>query len=106
MGELRQLLDFTSSIAAEFLESLPQRPVLPALDVDELRRALGGPLPEETTSPIEVIAELARAADPGIAGMPSGRWISIVLGGSLPAALSAAWCPTARDQCARLFAPP
>ena len=48
MGELRQLLDFTSSIAAEFLESLPQRPVLPALDVDELRRALGGPLPEET----------------------------------------------------------
>ncbi|TMK33327.1 MAG: aspartate aminotransferase family protein [Actinobacteria bacterium] len=105
MGELRQLLDFTSSIAAEFLESLPQRPVLPALDVDELRRALGGPLPEETTSPIEVIAELARAADPGIAGMPSGRWFGFVLGGSLPAALAADWLTSAWDQNAGLFAP-
>jgi glutamate/tyrosine decarboxylase-like PLP-dependent enzyme len=105
MGELRELLDFTSSIAAEFLESLPQRPVLPALDVDELRRALGGPLPEETTSPIEVIAELARAADPGIAGMPSGRWFGFVLGGSLPAALAADWLTSAWDQNAGLFAP-
>jgi len=105
MGELRQLLDFTSSIAAEFLESLPQRPVLPALDVDELRRALGGPLPEETTSPIEVIAELARAADPGIAGMPSGRWFGFVLGGSIPVALAADWLTSAWDQNAGLFAP-
>ncbi|MFY9581122.1 MAG: aminotransferase class V-fold PLP-dependent enzyme [Gaiellaceae bacterium] len=105
MGELRELLDFTSSTAAEFLESLPQRPVLPAVDVDELRRALGGPLPEESTSPIEVIAELARAADPGIAGMPSGRWFGFVLGGSIPVALAADWLTSAWDQNAGLFAP-
>ena len=105
MSELRELLALTSRLAGDFVESLEERPVLPHLDVHELRRALGGPLPDGPTEPRDVIAELARAAEPGIAGMPSGRWFGFVIGGSLPAALAADWLTSAWDQNAGLFAP-
>jgi len=103
MSELREVLALTSSLAGEFLESLEERPVLLDVDVEALRKALGGSLPDGPTAPSEVVAELARAADPGIAGTPSGRWFGFVVGGSLPAALAADWLTSAWDQNAGLF---
>jgi glutamate/tyrosine decarboxylase-like PLP-dependent enzyme len=103
--DLRELLALTSSSAAEFLESLDQRPVLPAVDADALRRTLGGPLPEGPTAARDVIRELTRTAEPGIAAMASGRWFGFVIGGSLPAALAADWLTSAWDQNAGLFGP-
>ncbi len=46
MGELRELLSLTSGLAGDFLDSLDERHVLPPVDTEELRRALGGPLPD------------------------------------------------------------
>ena len=105
MSDLRELLALTSRLAADYLESLEHRPVLPAVDTERLRAALAGPLPDRPTPARDVIAHLARAADPGIAGMPSGRWFGFVLGGSVPAALVADWLTSAWDQNAGLFAP-
>lgn len=46
---------------AGFLESIPRRPVIPPVTPQGLRRALGqGSLPEEGTSPAELIDETAR----------------------------------------------
>ncbi|HZR79525.1 MAG TPA: pyridoxal-dependent decarboxylase [Candidatus Binatia bacterium] len=105
MGDLRDLLAVTGELAGDFLESLDERPVLPEVDVDGLRRALSGRLPDGPSDPRDVITELARNAEPGIAGMPAGRYFGFVIGGAVPAALAADWLTSAWDQNAGLFAP-
>ena len=105
MSDTRELLELTADLAASFLESLDERRVLPPVDVDALRGALALELPAGPCDPRDVIAALAADADPGIAGMPSGRWFGFVLGGSLPAALAADWLTSAWDQNAGLFGP-
>jgi glutamate/tyrosine decarboxylase-like PLP-dependent enzyme len=104
VSETHDLLGRTSELAAQFLDSLDERPVLADIDVDALRAALERPLQEEPLDARAVIEELAAEADPGIAGSPSGRWYAFVIGGSLPAALAADWLTSTWDQNAGLFA--
>src|SRR5918999_4963640 len=101
---LRSLLDDAATRAAEFLEGLPERTVAPTATAEELRQELGGPLPDGPREPRLVVAELARAADPGIMATPGGRFFGFVIGGSLPAALAADWLTSAWDQNAGLYA--
>ncbi|MDQ3121657.1 MAG: aminotransferase class V-fold PLP-dependent enzyme, partial [Actinomycetota bacterium] len=98
----RQLLRRTAEIAADFLESLDERSVWPPASVDELRHALGGPLPDEPVDPLVVVEELATNADPGVIAIPGGRYFGFVIGGSLPAALAADWLTSTWDQNAGL----
>ena len=102
MSEERELLRRTAEIAADFVESLDRRPVWPPASVEELRQSLGGPLPEGPSDPVRVIEALSEAADPGVVGIPSGRYFGFVIGGALPAALAADWLTTAWDQNAGL----
>jgi glutamate/tyrosine decarboxylase-like PLP-dependent enzyme len=103
MSDIRALLGRTAELASDFLESLDDRPVFPQTSVDELRKALGGPLPEEPTAPEDVVESLVAAADQGIVAMPSGRYFGFVIGGGLPAALAADWLTSAWDQNAGLY---
>jgi hypothetical protein len=48
---VRALLSRTAELAADFLDSLDDRPVFPRVTVDELRATLGGPLPDAPTDP-------------------------------------------------------
>jgi glutamate/tyrosine decarboxylase-like PLP-dependent enzyme len=102
--ESRDLLRRTAEIAADYLETLDERPVFPRTSPDELREALGGPLPEEPLDPAEVVGELAAAAEQGVVAIGSGRYFGFVIGGALPAALAADWLTTAWDQNAGLYA--
>jgi glutamate/tyrosine decarboxylase-like PLP-dependent enzyme len=96
--ELRELLGLTADLTADFYDTLPDRPVYPDVTVDELRRALGGPLPDGPTDPRAVLTQLAEDADPGVVAIPGGRYFGFVIGASLPAALAADWLATAWDQ--------
>ena len=103
MDETRELLTRTAELAADFLESMDERPVFPAITVEGLRELLGGPLPDGPADPRVVIEQLVAAADPGVVAMPSGRYFGFVIGGSVPAALAADWLTSAWDQNAGLY---
>jgi glutamate/tyrosine decarboxylase-like PLP-dependent enzyme len=100
---MRELLHETADLAADFLESLPDRPVFPHVEVDELRALLGGPVPDGSTDAREVVRALAEAGDAGAVAIPSGRYFGFVIGGALPAALAADWLTSTWDQNAGLY---
>src|SRR5690242_15333957 len=64
----RELLRATADYAADFIETLDERPIRPDAGVDELVQALGGPIPEEGMDPRAVLAALVEDASPGIVG--------------------------------------
>jgi len=90
--------------AAGYLAGLPERPVGPRISADDLRKALGGPLPEHPSDPRSVVRDLADAAEPGLLPSGSGRFFGFVFGGATPAALAADWLTVAWDQNAGLYA--
>jgi glutamate/tyrosine decarboxylase-like PLP-dependent enzyme len=98
-GPLGEALDQ----ALAYLEDLPDRPVAGRARLAELRAALGGPLPKRPLDPREVVAELARAAEPGVVASGGGRYFGFVVGGATPAALAADWLTSAWDQNAGLY---
>ena len=98
MSDERELLRRTAELAADFLETMDERPVWPPASMDELHRILGGSMPDEPTHPARVIEALARDAEPGITAIPGGRYFGFVTGGTVPAALAADWLTSAWDQ--------
>ncbi|HXH88866.1 MAG TPA: pyridoxal-dependent decarboxylase [Gaiellaceae bacterium] len=97
-----ELLRLTADYAAQYLGSLPERPVTAPASIEELRATLSGPLPESPSDPEQVIAELIAAAEPGVVGTASGRYFGFVIGGALPAAVAADWLTSTWDQNAGL----
>ncbi|MFE7773712.1 pyridoxal phosphate-dependent decarboxylase family protein [Streptomyces sp. NPDC057445] len=93
--------------AVRWLASLSDRPVPARASVDEVVRALGPDLPDDPSSPADVVELLATACEPGLTAFPGGRFYGFVVGGGLPAALAADWLVGAWDQnCAmRLVTP-
>lgn len=104
MNSARELLEYVAAIAADYLDTLETRPVFPQVTPEELRAALGGPLPEEPLAATQVVSELAAAAEPGVVALGSGRYFGFVIGGELPAALAADWLTSVWDQNAGLYA--
>lgn len=98
------LLKRTADLAIDFLDRLPERRVGPTISLEDLRAALGGPLPEKGEEPLQVVEHLVRAADPGLVAMPGPRYFGFVIGGHLPATLAADWLTSTWDQNAGIYA--
>ncbi|MET0843553.1 MAG: aminotransferase class V-fold PLP-dependent enzyme [Mycetocola sp.] len=96
--DYRDPLDRAHRHSLEWLSSLPTRPIPPRSTVDEVAAHTSGPLPDAPTDPADVVDELAALAEPGLMGIPSGRFYGWVMGGTLPAALAADWMVSAWDQ--------
>ncbi len=105
--QYRAALAAAHDIALDWIESVPDRRVAPACDVDEMVTAFDNPVPEAPTDAETVVRHLAELAEPGLMAIPSGRFFGWVMGGTLPAALAADWLVSAWDQNAGLrFATP
>jgi glutamate/tyrosine decarboxylase-like PLP-dependent enzyme len=104
MTDDSQLLSRTAEIANDFLRSLATRRVGGPVDLEALRAAMGGPLPEDPIDPLSVVEGLAAAAEPGLIASAGPRFFGFVVGGSLPAAIGADWLTSAWDQNGGLYA--
>ena len=82
-----------------WLESQDDRPVGPPTDaVSLLASSPVDELPNAGVAPETAVAELAGWLEPGLSALGSGRYLALVNGGSLPAALAADWLVSAWDQ--------
>jgi len=98
MAEPTDVLARAQAHAREWLAALPGRGIAARASYPEMLDALGMPLPDGPQDPAAVIDRLAAAAEPGLAGMGSGRFFGFVVGGTLPVALAADWLVSAWDQ--------
>ena len=103
MSETRALLRRTAELAIDYLDGLPDRPVIGDHDVAELRAALVTDVPEEGEDPQRVVEELAAVGGRAAVAMAGPRYFGFVIGGSLPSALSADWLTSTWDQNAGLY---
>jgi glutamate/tyrosine decarboxylase-like PLP-dependent enzyme len=97
MSELRDLFGYTASRAADYRESVGERPVFPAVDLEVVRAALGA-LADEPADAEAVIAELADIVEPALVASTGPRYFGFVTGGALAAPSAADMLATAWDQ--------
>jgi glutamate/tyrosine decarboxylase-like PLP-dependent enzyme len=102
MSDERELLRRTAELAGDFLDSLVERPVFPRERTEEIAEALGGPLPDGPSDPLEVVELMAREIDRGVVATAGSRYFGYVTGSALPATIAADWLTTIWDQCAGL----
>ena len=90
-------------LARRYALSRAGRPVWATATLQELRAALGGPLPPSPIDPTDVIDALARAAEPGLVTTTGPRYFGFVTGGALPATVATEWLTAVWDQPAALY---
>jgi glutamate/tyrosine decarboxylase-like PLP-dependent enzyme len=91
------------ALGQAYIASRATRAVWPTATLDGLRAALGGPLPDGPSDPVDVLDALARAVEPGIVTTTGPRYFGFVTGGALPATVAADWLTAVWDQPASLY---
>ena len=84
--------------AADYLDSINDRPVAPPPEAVAALKELRGPLPQDSTCPEIILELLTRFGSPATVANSGGRYFGFVNGGCLPAALAASWLVSAWDQ--------
>lgn len=79
------------------------RPLDATATADELRSQFGGPVPETGMDDTEVVADLIRAAEPGLVGNTRPGFHAWVMGGSSPVGVAADWLTSVWGQNAGIY---
>jgi len=95
---MNPFLHRTATHAGAYLESLKTRRVSPEAGAVAGLARLAGPLPEDPTSPEEVLDLLAECGSPATVATAGPRYFGFVIGGTLPASLAANWMAGVWDQ--------
>ena len=98
MSELESLLVRTAQHVAAYRAAAPDAAVFPAVDVDGVRAALGGRLPDDPCSPRAVVDQLVAAVEPAIVATTGPRYFGFVVGGATAAATAADVLAVGWDQ--------
>jgi len=93
-----RLFDHALRAALGYLNTVDERPVAPAPAQVAALDQLCGPVPEEPTDADAVLSLLETVASPATIANGGGRYFGFVNGGSVPAAMAAAWMVAAWDQ--------
>ena len=83
---------------AEYRLAAADAPVFPAVDLDEVRAAIGGPVPETATPASDVIDQLIAGVEPAVIATTGPRYFGFVIGGALAAPTAAEMLVAAWDQ--------
>jgi glutamate/tyrosine decarboxylase-like PLP-dependent enzyme len=89
MDDTGRVLSRAHELAAGFLATLEDRPVWPRATFEKMLSAFDEPLADDGRDPVEVVEQLAAAADRGLAGTTGPRFFGFVIGGVLPVARGA-----------------
>ncbi len=84
--------------AKRYLATIGERRVAPTREAVAGLAALDVPLQDRPIAPEDVVAELARIAEPATLTISGPRFFGFVNGGSLPATVAVNWLSTAWDQ--------
>jgi len=95
---LSSLLDTARQFAAEYINSLDQRPVFPTEASLQAMATLDEPLPETSSDPASVLTRLHQIGSPAAVAQTAGRYFGFVNGGMLPVGLAARWLADTWDQ--------
>ncbi len=98
MEDLRSLLVDTADHVATYRESAAEARVFPDVDVESLRTAIGGPLPDHGSPAKEVIDQLVTTLQPAMVTTTGPRYFGFVVGGALDAATAADVLAVGWDQ--------
>lgn len=96
--QYRSPLEQSLQHAVTYLESLDDRNIDQGATSQELRAAIGGPLPIHSADPTQVINNLVKNVDKGLVASGGSRFFGYAIGGSFPASLAADWLVSAWDQ--------
>jgi glutamate/tyrosine decarboxylase-like PLP-dependent enzyme len=94
----RALLRDAAERAANYLDSLDARPVVPSAAAVSALQRLDGALPARGSDAKQTLALLDELVSPATMAMAGPRFFGFVIGGSLPAALAANWLAGTWDQ--------
>ncbi len=99
----RDVLEAAHGIATTYLDEVATRHVGGAATREALVGALGGQLPAGGSDPVDVLRQLATAADPGLVATVGPRYFGFVTGGAVPVTVAADWIASAWDQNGALY---
>jgi glutamate/tyrosine decarboxylase-like PLP-dependent enzyme len=98
MTDLRSLLARTADHVAAYREAVSETRVFPEVDLDAVRSAIGGRLPDDPSPADRVVDQLVAAVEPAMVATTGPRYFGFVIGGALDAATAADVLAVGWDQ--------